>query len=69
MTTVLPAYGRDYKTARAAKHDWALGKDFIIADFFSPDDGRYINMQDAEDAGLSITIRFCQKTKIVKVTK
>jgi hypothetical protein len=24
-----PAYGRDYKTAKEAKEDWASGKDFV----------------------------------------
>lgn len=27
--TVTPAYGRDYKSAKAAKEDWQAGKDFI----------------------------------------
>jgi deoxyxylulose-5-phosphate synthase len=27
--TVIPAYGRDYKSAKAAKEDWHSGKDFI----------------------------------------
>jgi hypothetical protein len=30
-TELLPAYGRDYKTAAAAKADWQSGKDFLIA--------------------------------------
>lgn len=29
MATVLPAYGRKYKTAAAAQADWHDGKDFI----------------------------------------
>lgn len=45
--TVVPAYGRDYKSARAVREDWAAGKDFRIADLSSPDDGRYINNRDA----------------------
>lgn len=27
---VIPAYGRDYKTGKAALADWAAGKDFKI---------------------------------------
>jgi len=29
--TILPAYGRDYKSAAAVKADWAAGKDFQSA--------------------------------------
>ena len=65
--TVIPAYGRDYKTAVAAKTDWKLGKDFIVADFFSPDAGRPINCHDAKNAGIKIAIRFNNLTKICKV--
>ena len=28
LLTVTPAYGRDYKSARAAMEDWQAGKDF-----------------------------------------
>jgi hypothetical protein len=56
--TVIPAYGRDYKTAKAAKQDWADNKDFRISNMFSPDDGRYINKQDADQRGITVTIRF-----------
>lgn len=66
-TTVIPAYGRDYKTAKAAKADWQSGKDFIIADFFDPYDGKMINRQDADHAGTKIMIRFCRETKVINV--
>ena len=65
--TVTPAYGRDYKSAKAAKADWTAGKDFVIADMFSPDDGRYINREDALKSGVSILIRFDSLRKIVVV--
>ena len=29
--TLVPAYGRDYKSAAAVKADWEAGKDFQIA--------------------------------------
>lgn len=44
--SIVPAYGRDYKSAKAAKEAWAEGKDFIIQNMFSPDDGRYVNIDD-----------------------
>ena len=63
--TVTPAYGRDYKSAKAAKADWKAGKDFIIADMFNPYDGKPINKQDA--SGYKITIRFNQLRKVTSV--
>lgn len=63
--TVTPAYGRDYKSAKAALADWEAGKDFVIADFFSGNDGRYIS--NADCAGENIMIRYDRLTKIVPV--
>ena len=65
MTTLTPAYGRDYKTAKAAKADWAKGRDFIINDFFDPDDGRYCNNRDMKDR--KVMLRFCRLRKIATV--
>jgi hypothetical protein len=62
--TVLPAYGRDYKTAEAARKDWAAGKDFIISDFFNPYDGKYINKEDADRSGIQTQLRFRNQTQI-----
>ena len=33
MITLIPAYGRDYASAKAVKADWAAGKDFLIAQY------------------------------------
>lgn len=63
--TVTPAYGRDYKSAAAAKADWNANKDFIVSDFFDPHDGKPINKQDA--SGLKITIRYNQLMKVTSV--
>jgi hypothetical protein len=60
--TVTPAYGRDYKTAKAAKADWKAGKDFIINAFGHPYDGKPISIRDK--TGDKINIRFCRNTKI-----
>ena len=54
MTTVIPAYGRDYKSAAAAKKDWQDGKDFIIADLSNRYDGKPCSIRD----GLKVTIRY-----------
>jgi len=61
MITVIPAYGRDYTTGKAAKADWKNGKDFIIADLFHPYDGKPCSVQD----GLQVMIRYNRLTKMV----
>jgi len=63
--TVTPAYGRDYKSAKAAKEDWNSGKDFIISDLFNPYDGKPIGKSDA--SAYQVTIRFNQLRKTCNV--
>jgi hypothetical protein len=63
--TVIPAYGRDYRSAKLAKADWHDGKDFIIADLFNPYDGKPINKKDASN--YNVVIRFNRLTKTVNV--
>jgi len=65
--TLTPAYGRDYRTAKAAKTDWLAGKDFIIADLFGKWDGKPTSIADRESLGKFVTIRFCGLTKICSV--
>ena len=59
---VIPTYGRDYKSAKDLKADWAAGKDFIIVTF-GPNDGRYINKADS--TGLKIIARYRKLTQTV----
>lgn len=66
-TTVVPAYGRDYTSAKSAKADWTAGKDFIIADMFDRYDGKPINKEDADGAGTAIMIRFNSLQKFTHV--
>ena len=58
------AYGRDYKSAKAAKADWAADKDFVIRDY-GPDCGRYVNRQDYPTG--SVTIRYSADRKVGKL--
>ena len=67
MTTLVPAYGRDYTTAKAVKADWKAGKDFTVADFFDRFDGKSVNKQDADRAGMSVTIRYNRLQKMVSM--
>ncbi len=68
MTTLTPAYGRDYNNAKAVKADWNAGKDFIIADMFDKYDGKPVNKQDADRAGMKVMIRYAQLRKIVAIS-
>jgi len=64
-TTVTPAYGRDYKSAKAAKADWHDGKDFVIADISSPWDGKPMSIRDVSE-NEQIMIRYKGLTQITK---
>jgi hypothetical protein len=65
--TVVPAYGRDYKSKAAAVADWNAGKDFRIAQFGHVDDGRYVNKPDLNGSGVSVSIRYNQLTRVAVV--
>lgn len=65
--TLVPAYGRDYKSGKAVKEDWKAGKDFQINCIMHPDDGRYINLEDAQGTTDKYSVRFSKLTKTVNV--
>lgn len=66
--TVLPAFGRDYKSAKAVKADFDANKDFRICDMFSPDDGRYVNAEQLSP-GDTLAVRYDGKRKQVNCVK
>ena len=68
ILTLVPSYGRDYKSGKEVQEAWDAGKDFQINQFMSPDDGRYINKQDAKP-GTTLNIRYKKNTqvKVIKV--
>ena len=55
---LLPAFGRDYKTGKAAKADWQANKDFRIAAT-----GQLINKEQVEK-GKTVLLRFNRRTKV-----
>lgn len=65
VTTLVPAYGRDYKSADAVRAAWDGFKDFVIYDPLSPDDGRYTAKGDWYDS--EVRIRYDGKKKVVNV--
>ena len=64
--TVVPAYGRDYNSAKEVQADWDAGKDFLIQDISSRDDGKYINKNDATK-GMTLNIRYRRLTQIKQI--
>lgn len=67
--TLSPAYGRDYKSAKAVKADFFDDKDFIIEDFFNPYCGKPTNLTDCKKYGESqARIRFDQMRKVTVIT-
>ncbi len=63
FTCVSPAYGRDYKSAKAAQQDWNDGKDFIQQDITSQWDGKPCSCRDfLKD--VTIEIRYSKRTKV-----
>jgi hypothetical protein len=63
--TLVPAYGRDYTSAKAVKDDWFAGKDFLVADVSSPYDGKPINR--GQTFGRTVLIRYNRLRRIVSV--
>lgn len=59
--TVVPAYGRDYKSAKAALADWHEGKDFR-----AEPQGQYCSRRDF-GPDTTINIRYTRLTKITSV--
>ena len=67
--TVVPCYGRDYKTAKAAKDDFNKDLDFTIANFFHPADGKPCNKSDLKACKefSHVMIRYNRLTKTVMI--
>lgn len=65
--TVVPAYGRDYKSKAEVLSDWNAGKDFQICDMSSPHDGSYINKEDASKEGITVNVRYARLTKVLPI--
>jgi len=58
--TVVPAYGRDYRSKKAALADWNAGKDFRCEP-----QGCYVTKSEANAAGLVINLRYNKLTQVV----
>ena len=64
--TITPAYGRDYKSAKAAKADYDAGADFIVASFMDPWDGKPVNKEQLLEQS-PVNIRYNKLRKVTVV--
>ena len=61
--TLLPAYGRDYKSKKAFIEDIKSNKDFIVAE-----SRQYINKQQFKELNINeFNIRYKNLTKVKKI--
>jgi hypothetical protein len=66
--TLVPTYGRDYKSKKEVLSDWNGNKDFRIQSMGHPHDGASINKQDAEKTpGVTYNIRYKKLTQVCPV--
>jgi len=61
---IIPAYGRDYKNAKAAKEAFLAGHDFRIADISCRWNGSYVSLRDLEE-GTRVEIRYKKLTQAI----
>ena len=62
MKTLTPAYGRDYKSAREAKHDYYMGKDFVFNQVNNKWDGMKCSCRDFVNE--TVTIRYHRQQRV-----
>lgn len=60
-TSLTPAYGRDYKSGKAAKEDFLSKKDFILQP-----QGQYVGIGDFAP-GVTVNIRYKRMTQVIPV--
>jgi hypothetical protein len=59
ISPITPAFGRDYKSAKALKEDFEANKDFVTAS------GRYINKEQIKALGLkTVNARYKKLTEV-----
>jgi hypothetical protein len=67
MKQIIPAYGRDYKSAKAVISDFDLNKDFRVCDISDRNDGKYVNKTDLQSIGVkTVFIRYARLSRITE---
>ena len=65
--TLVPAYGRDYRSISAVKKDWEDRRDFIVSDHFSGYNGKPANKTDLTGEFDQVNIRYNKLRKIAVI--
>jgi hypothetical protein len=63
--SVVPAYGRDYKSKKAVMADWEEGKDFYIVSLRIVG-GHYVNINDKPE-GTILQVRYDRNRKVMLI--
>ena len=64
IPTLLPAYGRDYKTKAQIQADLDAGKDFVLSGLHA----QYINLEQLQElGGTSAVVRYAGQRKVTSV--
>jgi len=66
--SVVPAYGRDYKSKKEVQEAFDANKDFTINDLFGGNDGRAVNKQDLQPGDV-LNVRYKKLTQVAVITK
>ncbi len=65
LSTLIPAYGRDYKSKKEVIEDFENNKDFLLQTYNGT---TYINKEDIEKTGeKEVMIRYAKLTKVTVV--
>jgi hypothetical protein len=63
--TLVPSYGRDYKSKAEVEAAINANNDFTVADMSSPWDGKQVNKPQLVELGIrSVTVRFGKLRKV-----
>lgn len=63
--TLVPAYGRDYKSKAEIQKDLDANKDFVIAEYGHRYDGKPANAESLRQSGVkTVNIRYSQLRKV-----
>lgn len=66
--TLVPRYGRDYKSKKEVLAAFDANKDFTVADISSPWDDKAVNKEDLKREGIrKVMIRYRKLTQIAVV--
>ena len=69
MITMVPAYGRDYRSVRAVKKALKDQADFRVQDMSSKWDGMVGNLRDLKNEGhIEVKVRYAKLNKVTIFT-